>query len=1082
MKRFALFSCFLFLCLLVSKANPISRSQALNQAKEFLSSKGIGMKTDDAAYRAPRKVNAQSDENSAYYYVFNAGNDQGFVIVSGDDRTEQILGYSDTGSFDEDNVPEPLQEWLKGYEREIEALGDVEVFAASPKKVMEKTKKAIPPMTTSKWGHGWPYNSKLPLVDGKNATVGCTPCTFGQILYYYRNSSVPATTATISSSIPVGTKFNWNNMVDELSMNGYTTAQKDAVANLLRYSGDALGATYGSSATLANPLYFKTVLPKYFGYNADITEVYRQYFSLEEWESLIYNELMLGRIVPYIGYSSNVGHTFLVDGYDSDDLFHINWGWGGKYNGFFRLSILNRYLPGTNTNIDYSTYSYDHIAILYISPQQSQSVNPGNLPLSALFLDASGTKMTCQFHNQTGYVDSYLFGLGYLDENDEAHILKQYSSNYTSLGSSSLAKRTFNLTASDFSDLGLTIGDYKIIPLFKKLNENEWKRCQHNFDNHVLVNYASSGISTSLYSEKSSDIFVSEFTIVGNGLKGSEQVVNATIKNNSKQYGYTGTVYLFASTTTTKGSSLGNRAYSLGVNDSVVVSIPFTPSAAGTYNIWLASNSTGSSVINKGTTKLTIKSATASALDVSGIGYSVAKNYAGTVNDKKSIWGTTFAINFTGIKNNSSYPIVTKFNAWLREYDSVSSTSWNSTRYTNYKDNAQFQPIEVVVPAKSTITVPVVFENVKLNTRYDIRLEYASDGTKIKIIQPFVFLPAVTTYQADGTSVSVAPTSTVKVGTNVVAVDITSATAVTTITPNSNPNVLYYMAASQTTPSGLTGKNVVKGTTADKITLKDNYNFVIPKSFTAKTIQFSTTPTKGAKKGSNVGWNTISLPFDVTKVMNTTDNVEIDWFHSDEDAGKNFWIRGFEYLDTEGDNVFFNNSAEMLAYEPYIINVPGEYYGNKWNLIGKEITFYGENADLHEGVNQGVSSSVCNFLGTPTVKKVTDSYVLNDEGNYFLYKEGEQTVQAFHGYFHFKDKGYLNTSTTKAKLSIKFAGDEDNTTDGVMIPFASENEMLDVYNLNGVKVATTTVNGGSVNLDELPKGVYVIKGQKYIRY
>lgn len=1078
MKRFALFSCFLFLCLLVSKANPISRSQALNQAKEFLSSKGIGMKTDDAAYRAPRKVNAQSDENSAYYYVFNAGNDQGFVIVSGDDRTEQILGYSDTGSFDEDNVPEPLQEWLKGYEREIEALGDVEVFAASPKKVMEKTKKAIPPMTTSKWGHGWPFKSKTPTVGGVHCTVGCVPCTVAQYLYYYRDKSVKQTTAAINSSIPAGTILDWDNMLDEYLYKGYTTTQMNAVANLMLYCGRAMSSSYTVSSTSTSFYKVLPALTNYFGYNSDCALVERLYYSYEEWIDLLHNELSQGRIVLYGGGNvEGAGHAYILDGYDSEDFFHINWGWAGRDDGYFRLSVSNRY----NSSVLYgNSYSSEQFAYLYLSPQKSVSINPGTRVLSSYVKSASGTSITCMYSNQSGLSASYLFGLGYLDDNDEVHFLKQYSTSTTSLSNSSV-NRTFNLLESDFSNNNLSVNQYKIVPIYKLSDESEWKICQHDLGNYVVANYSLSGVSVSLNSNLS-NLEISNIEFVGNGLKGSEQVVNATIKNNSKQYGYTGTVYLFASTTTNKGSSLGYRVYSLGVNDSVVARIPFTPSATGTYNIWLAANSTGSSVINNGTTKLTIKSATASALDISGIGYSVAKNYAGVVNDKKSIWGTTFAIDFTGIKNNSSYPIVTKFNAWLREYDSVSSASWNDTRYNNYKDNAYFQPIEVVVPAKSTITVPVVFENVKLNTRYDIRLEYASGGTKIKIIQPFVFLPAVTTYQADGTSVSVAPTSTVKVGTNVVAVDITSATAVTTITPNSNPNVLYYMAASQTTPSGLTGKNVVKGTTADKITLKDNYNFVIPKSFTAKTIQFSTTPTKGAKKGSNVGWNTISLPFDVTKVMNTTDNVEIDWFHSDEDAGKNFWIRGFEYLDTEGDNVFFNNSAEMLAYEPYIINVPGEYYGNKWNLIGKEITFYGENADLHEGVNQGVSSSVCNFLGTPTVKKVTDSYVLNDEGNYFLYKEGEQTVQAFHGYFHFKDKGYLNTSTTKAKLSIKFVGDEDNTTDGVMIPFASENEMLDVYNLNGVKVATTTVNGGSVNLDELPKGVYVIKGQKYIRY
>ena len=120
MKKITLFFGFLLICL-VSQAGPVSRSQALQEAKSFLATKGVEMKSSEVAHLAPRKANAQESESS-YYYVFNAGNDQGFVIVSGDDRTEKILGYSDSGSFDEENMPEPLKAWLEGYEREIESI------------------------------------------------------------------------------------------------------------------------------------------------------------------------------------------------------------------------------------------------------------------------------------------------------------------------------------------------------------------------------------------------------------------------------------------------------------------------------------------------------------------------------------------------------------------------------------------------------------------------------------------------------------------------------------------------------------------------------------------------------------------------------------------------------------------------------------------------------------------------------------------------------------------------------------------------------------------------------------------------
>ncbi|MBR5061329.1 MAG: C10 family peptidase, partial [Prevotella sp.] len=486
MKRFALFSCSLFLCLLVSKANPISRSQALSQAKEFLSSKGISMKTNDAAFRAPRKVNAQSDENSAYYYVFNAGNDKGFVIVSGDDRTEQILGYSDTGSFDEEDVPEPLQEMLKGYEREIEALGDLNfVPTATPKKVIEKTKKAIAPMTKSKWGHGYPYDQKTPLSGGVHTSVGCVPTAVGQFLYYYRDKSVKATTAAIangSSTIASGTKIDWDNMLDEYAFNsGYTTTQINAVANLMLYCGRAMKSTYGSSTITS----FDQILPaltKCFGYNDECAMIYRDFYSIQEWNDIVYNELINGRIVLLGGYTvGDAGHAFIADGYDSNDYFHINWGWFGRYNGYFRLSVLSRDDPSVNV-VGGSSYNAQGAAYIYVSPQKNVSVNPGVINLSALFTSASGSTIKCSYYNQSGYDASFLFGLGYLD-GEEAHLIKEFSTTAASVGNGKYVTKSFSLASSDFTNLGL----YDIVPMYKMSGESEWKKCQYAVENHVVV-------------------------------------------------------------------------------------------------------------------------------------------------------------------------------------------------------------------------------------------------------------------------------------------------------------------------------------------------------------------------------------------------------------------------------------------------------------------------------------------------------------------------------------------------------------------------------------------------------------------
>ena len=215
------------------EANPISKAQALQEAKEFLSSKGIVMQTTDEAYKAPRKAN--SKDANPYYYIYNVGNDNGFVIVSGDDRTEKILGYVDSGNFDEDNVPAPLNEWLRGYEREIESLSTIELSTSSPKrKVIEKTKKAIPPMTTSKWASGYPFKTSTPIIDGKNLPIGCAPVCLAQFLYYYRDY-IKTTTSKIPSyesnnvfleEVPAGTILDWDNMLEEYHFNCYTEIQK----------------------------------------------------------------------------------------------------------------------------------------------------------------------------------------------------------------------------------------------------------------------------------------------------------------------------------------------------------------------------------------------------------------------------------------------------------------------------------------------------------------------------------------------------------------------------------------------------------------------------------------------------------------------------------------------------------------------------------------------------------------------------------------------------------------------------------------------------------------------------------------
>ena len=1087
MKRFILFYSFFTFCLLMVEANPISKAQALQEAKEFLSSKGIVIQTTDEAYKAPRKAN--SKDSNPYYYIYNVGNDNGFVIVSGDDRTEKILGYVDSGNFDVENVPAPFKEWLRGYEREIESLSAIELSSTSPKrKAIEKTKKAIPPMTTSKWASGYPYYASTPMFDDTNAPVGCGPVCLAQFLHYYRDyvnsitSTIPSYTANnvTVSEVPAGTIIDWNNIIDEYSFNSnYNEAQIKAVADLMLYVGKSTSTIFYSYTALTATSKYCPALINYFGFDNSIAYIDREYYSVEDWENKIYNELICGRPVIYNAFSTTAGHTLLVDGYDVNGLFHINWGWAGKNNGYFRLSVLDRYKQmGISSIIPQQSYTDKHSALLYAVPASMGCVNTSDYELNGKITSASSSTLACKFHNQSGMEGYYKYGVGIVNENDEVVLVKKFNNTFAYLNNTNSATRYFSLSANDFQNAELDYGTYNVVPIFQYIDHGEWKVCQHESANYAIVNYSSNGISSSLHSNLQ-NISASNIECIGNQIAGSEQHIKVTIENVSNQHSFYGNIYLFASTSTLMGEYVHSSKICLNNNDEVLIDIPFTPSVTGTYNIWIATDEFGENII--GYNNLTIHSETVPLLDISDVGAYVIKNYASgyIINDKRSIWGNTFAINVTGIKNNSLNTITTKLVAWLRRYDSPKSTSWNYSRWLNKGDNGYFKPIDITVHPGETINIPIIFEDVNFNSVYDIRLEY-SNGPIIFDFFPFNFLPALTTWKSDGTSISVEPQEIMEIDDDVIAVDITDATAIKTLNINSNPNVLYYLGESQTIPEGLSNANVVKGSFAENITLRDSCDFFVPKTFTAKNISFSTIPSIGAISGSNVGWNTIALPFDVTSVKNTTDNKEIDWFHPNETVGKDFWVRGFEKFDKDGDIIFVDNVEQMQAYEPYLYNVPSEYWGKKRNLCGKELTFYGENATLYKDVNAGVHSSAYNLIGTTIGKTVNNAWGINAEGDAFIFNES-QNVPAFHAYFVDSNQYFSSLVSPKEKPTLRIKFHDDNNATSIMAPIATDTDHVDVFNLQGVKVASLSLNKGAIDIRQLPKGVYVVAGKKIIR-
>ena len=406
-----------------AKAQQLTEQQAKERAMRYLDthekeivSRSKGLARAGNPSDKERFISAKVEAKSIYAFNCDGG---GYVIASADSRALPVLGYSDTGSIEWERMPENMRVWLKLYDEAIATLGNRQDFKdgditdpASHSGTLRQTRTIerapIEPLIKTNWYQIVPYYNECPLYDGadsslagKRCMTGCTPTATAQVMNYYQwpkaiTDSLPGYDIEtvykdekkvwhIDALPPV--TFAWEDMLDcylEPRDGSWqpkeilgTEAQQQAVATLMRYCGQAMKTTYSpaGSATSTDAQY--AALVKDFGYTAATQINFRTLYTIDEWEDIIYGELAANRPVLYNGYSESEGHSFICDGYDGDGLFHINWGWGGKDDGYFSLSVLN---PHNNTSVGAGSsgigFSINHGAIIYLDPMMGPQPSP----------------------------------------------------------------------------------------------------------------------------------------------------------------------------------------------------------------------------------------------------------------------------------------------------------------------------------------------------------------------------------------------------------------------------------------------------------------------------------------------------------------------------------------------------------------------------------------------------------------------------------------------------------------------------------------------------------------------------------
>lgn len=322
-------------------AAPVSVEDAKQLAADFFSADN----NDSAAVDALDLVYTAGTAAKPYYYVFNARDGKGFIIISADDTTAPVLGYSTDGSYNAAAIPPAMRWVLSGLESEIKAAPSLKrPFTAAQRRNMvarrggRSGERILLP--TASWSQEGPFNSAIP----GRPLVGCVGTAMSIIMKYHR---YPERGTGSYNGVNYDVAYDWDNMRNDNYRSGYTPEEAEAVATLMYHAASSIGTQFGMSGSSAYEVKVPAALTNYFGYDPGVSYKKRSDVSTQAaFDAIVIEEIKNNRPVLYCGQDVTVGHAFVVDGYDpATGMLHINWGWGGadgNYNGgWYASTALN---------------------------------------------------------------------------------------------------------------------------------------------------------------------------------------------------------------------------------------------------------------------------------------------------------------------------------------------------------------------------------------------------------------------------------------------------------------------------------------------------------------------------------------------------------------------------------------------------------------------------------------------------------------------------------------------------------------------------------------------------------------------
>lgn len=330
-------------------------------------------------WKGSTQLHKSTNATNPEYYIFNVGSNKGFIIITGETDLTEVVGYSDCGNMDVENIPENLSAWLNNYAKYV---NNVRQYKALPEKKYNHIYEPVvsPLLRNIAWEQNEPFNAKCPYDETakQRCVTGCVATAMAQIMKYWEwpmkgtgSFSYTSNYGVLSSDFSKA--YHWNLMKDSYNMYwdsnfnlhyDWTPEEEEAVSQLLYDLGVGSEMNYTPYSSGGNYIKLMEILNKNFYYN--ISSISRSSWSTERWTDLLKAELNAQHPLFTVGTNINNSemtslHAFVIDGYDTAGYFHVNWGWGPtSVNGYFNINYLNagEYIYG-GANGDDSAYSWN---------------------------------------------------------------------------------------------------------------------------------------------------------------------------------------------------------------------------------------------------------------------------------------------------------------------------------------------------------------------------------------------------------------------------------------------------------------------------------------------------------------------------------------------------------------------------------------------------------------------------------------------------------------------------------------------------------------------------------------------------